>query len=440
MDNPVNTTDHFFLYHLLAASPQANTVLIIVLLVLLCVSFIISGSEVALFSLSNKDINMLKTKQHSGARRIISLLEEPKAVYASMLIAVTFINICIIVIANNLLLQYVVKGMQPLALSVLVRLLIIGPVLVFFAKVFPKVWATQNPIRFAFSAAFIIEGLHWLLKTLSRRLVGVADGIGKNLGADQSEATSMKELDMAIEKTSNEEGRNILKSVIKFPNITVRQIMKSRLDVTGVEYKTGFAELVKKIEEHHYSRLPVFRNTMDEVTGILNTKDILPHLHEAPDYDWHPLIRQPYFVPETKLIQDLLSDFQNKRIHFAIVVDEFGGTSGIVTMEDVLEEIVGDINDEFDEEESRNRKIDDLNFIFEGKTMIHDACKMMNLPVNTFEEVKKDSESIAGLVFENAGRFPAVDEVITIGDFDFTVLEADRSRLLQIKVTIKPQL
>jgi putative hemolysin len=431
--------DGLMSYYLLADTPQVNTLLIIGLLVLLCLSFVISGAEVALFSLSHKDVNMLKTKQHPAARRVIHLLDEPKPLYASILIASTFINICIIIIANNLLLQYVF-GWNVNILSILARLSIIGFVLVFVGKVFPKVWATQNSLRFAFGSAFIIEGLHFILKGISRRLVGVADGIGKNLGADQSEASSLEELDRAIENSGNEEGKNILKSVIKFPNITVRQIMKSRLDVTGVDYKTGFAELVKTIEEHHYSRLPVYRTTLDEVTGILNTKDILPHLHEAADYDWHHLIRQPYFVPETKLIKDLLAEFQLKRIHFAIVVDEFGGTSGIVTMEDVLEEIVGDINDEFDEDENRNRRIDDLNFIFEGKTMIHDACKMMNIPTSTFDTVKNDSETIAGLVFECAGHFPAVNDVIPIGEFDFTILEADKSRLLQIKVTLKPQL
>jgi CBS domain containing-hemolysin-like protein len=213
--------------------------------------------------------------------------------------------------------------------------------------------------------------------------------------------------------------------------------MRSRLDVSGIDHNTPFVELVKKIEELHYSRLPIYKNNLDEVVGILNTKDLIPYLNGTPDFDWLQLMRQPYFVPESKLIEDLLRDFQSKRIHFAIVVDEFGGTSGIVTLEDILEEIIGDIKDEFDEEEAGNRKLDDFNYVFEGKTMIHDMCRAMKLSQDTFDRVRGDSESIGGLVLELAGEFPNVNDIISCGDFDFTVLEVDKNRILQVKVTIK---
>ena len=210
--------------------------------------------------------------------------------------------------------------------------------------------------------------------------------------------------------------------------------------MNGIEHHIPFSDVVKKIEELHYSRLPVYQNNLDEVVGILNTKDIIPHLNQPSDFDWHPLIRQPYFVPESKLIEDLLRDFQNKHIHFAIVVDEFGGTSGIVTLEDILEEIIGDIKDEFDEDETGNRKLDEFNYVFVGKTMIHDMCRAMNLAPDTFDRVRGDSESIGGLVLELAGEFPRLNDVISCGDFDFTVLEVDKNRIMAVKVTIKNQL
>ena len=215
--------------------------------------------------------------------------------------------------------------------------------------------------------------------------------------------------------------------------------MRSRLDVSGVEEKTSFGDIVKRIEELHYSRLPVYREDLDQVTGILHTKDVLPYINNEPDYDWHPLVRPPYFVHEQKLIEDLLHEFQLKHIHFAVVVDEFGGTSGIVTLEDVMEEIIGDIKDEFDEDEIAYKKIDDNNYVFDGKTMLHDVCKIMELPLETFDTVKGESESLAGLVLEIAGEIPAVQQIVPSGDFEFVVLEIDKNRLQKIKVTIKPR-
>ena len=447
MDCPsaiAHLSDHFPI-NLLAATPQGTTLLVIALLALLLLSFVVSGAEVALFSLNSKDVNMLKTKQHAAAKRITDLLEEPKEVFTSMLIAGTFMNICIIVLANflfNLYLPYgqikAVGGEFDFVIEVLLRVIVIAFIVVFFGKILPKVWATQNNIRFAYGSVFIIEALHLLLRRISRWMVSVADGLGQRLGANRIQTSGIQELDKSDDITVEE--KNILLGIEKFGNISVKQIMRSRLDVNGIDHNISFADLVKKIEELHYSRLPVYKNNLDEVVGILNTKDIIPRLNESADFDWHPLIRQPYFVPESKLIEDLLRDFQSKHIHFAIVVDEFGGTSGIVTLEDILEEIIGDIKDEFDEDETGNRKLDDFNYVFVGKTMIHDMCRAMSLTQDTFDRVRGDSESIGGLVLELAGEFPRVNDVISCGDFDFTVLEVDKNRIMQVKVTIKNHL
>jgi putative hemolysin len=431
-----------FLHTILAANPQSSVFLVVLLLVLLLLSFVTSGAEVALFSLQHKDLNMLKTKQHAAARRITSLLEERKAVYTSLLIAGGIINISIIVLANFLLSPLLQIGTldlpMPVNVDLLIKIIIIAFVIVFVGRMLPKVWATQNTLRFAYSTSAVVEGLHLLLRRISLRMVAIADQISETSGANESEATSMRELDDAIEinnvQTSIEE-KNILKGIVKFGNITVKQIMKFRLDVNGVDHETPMSELLRKVEELHYSRLPVYRGSLDDTVGVLNTKDLLPYLNQ-PEYDWHILIRPALFVPESKLIKDLLKEFQAKRVHFAVVVDEFGGTSGIVTMEDILEEIIGDIRDEFDEEENTVRKLDEKTYLVDAKIMLYDLCRALRLPIDTFDQVKGESDSLAGLVLEIAGAFPEVNETITSGDFQFTVLEIERNRIKSVKIYI----
>jgi CBS domain containing-hemolysin-like protein len=215
--------------------------------------------------------------------------------------------------------------------------------------------------------------------------------------------------------------------------------MRARLDVSGVEYSTSFAGLIKRVEELHYSRLPVYKEDLDQIVGMLHTKDLLPLLENAQDYEWHALMKSPYFIHEQKMIEDLLQEFQAKRIHFAVVVDEFGGTSGIVTLEDIMEEIIGEIKDEFDDDDIAHVKVDDFNYIFDGKIMIHDLCRVMELPMEIFNEIRGESESLAGLVLELAGEIPAVNLVVGSGDFEFTVLEVEKNRLRKIKVSIKPR-
>ncbi|MGB3007686.1 MAG: gliding motility-associated protein GldE [Chitinophagaceae bacterium] len=427
-------------YIFLAVTTVSIPFLAIILLVLLLLAFTISGAEVALFSLNKKDINMLKTKEHSAAKRIVDLLEEPKEVYASLLIAGTFVNISIIVLSNFLINQFISFQKIGFVTELLTKVLVIAFVLVFFGKVLPKVWATQNNLRFAYGSSVVVESMHLLLRKISSWIVALADGIGKRVGADITQAMRIQEMDEAIDfktdKEASQEEKNIMKGIVKFGNISVKQIMRSRLDVSGVDFTFSFGQLITRVKELHYSRLPVYKGNLDEITGIINTKDLIPYLHEPVDFDWHSLVRQPYFVPEAKLIEDLLKDFQQKRIHFAIVVDEFGGTSGIVTMEDILEEVIGEIKDEFDEEETVNQKLDDNNYIFEGKTMLHDLCKFMRIPANTFDQVKGESDSLAGLVLEVAGEFPELNTVLPCGDFEFTVLQATNNRIQKIKVTI----
>lgn len=437
-----------FSFIFLATDLQGITVLLILLAVLLLLTFTISGAEVAIFSLNEKDINMLKTKQHPAAKRIINFLEEPKEVFASLLIASTFFNICIVVLTGFLINQYMPygtvllfgKGFASFLVELFLRAGIIGFILIFAGQILPKVWATQNNLRFAYGSAIVVETVHLVFRRISKWVVSLADRIGKKTGANKSEALNLQELDEAIDIKTDEEAsleeKNIMKGIVKFGTISVKQIMRSRLEVNGVNYNCSFPELIDKVESLHYSRLPVYKDSMDEVAGIINTKDLIPFLQEGDSFDWRPLMRQPYFVPQSKLIADLLREFQTKRVHFAVVVDEFGGTSGIVTMEDIMEEVIGDIRDEFDEEESSNRKLDDNNFIFEGKTMIHDMCKAMHLPMDTFDKVRDESESVGGLVLELAGEFPKVNDVIHVGDFDFTVLESDSNRIRMLQVTV----
>lgn len=425
---------------LLAVSPESITVLIILLLSLLIVSFFVSGAEVALFSLNYRDINMLKTKQHPAARRIITLLDQPRRLLATLQIANTFVNIGTIIVSNVLIDELL---LQPNAfLNFIIKLIVIVFLIVLFGEILPKVSATQNNIRFAYSASLLIEVLYSFFGGMSKWFVKFTDGIEKSFGGiKQHHVYDPADIDQAIEMNSTEntteEEKNILRGIARFGQITVKQIMRTRLDVSAIDYDTNFGQLVRKIEELHYSRLPVYKNNLDDVVGIIHSKDLLPFVNEPDDFDWRSLIRQPYFVPEQNLIRDLLRELQKKNTHFAVVVDEFGGTEGIVTMEDIMEEIIGDIRDEFDDEESVNKKIDDHTYIFEGRIMITDACKAMGLKADTFDQVRGDSESIAGLVLELAGEIPLEGQVIPIGDFEFTVTEIDKNRIKKVKATIR---
>ncbi len=434
----IGLTRFFFL----AITPAATTVLIILVILLFMLSFLMAGSEIAFFSLTFKDINVLKTKKQPAYRRIVSLLDQPKTLLASMLISNSFINIGIILI-SNILIDSWIAGLQLTFWPVF--LLKVGSVtflLLLFGEVLPKVWATHHKIWFAATASLVIEIFGSIFYRFSKRMVRLSDRVERRFSSESSSTMDSSNLDYAIdllpEHEATSEEKSILKGIRKFGDTTVKQVMRTRLDVCGIDHSYPFRDVIKKIEELHYSRLPVYRHNLDEVVGMLHTKDILPFINDPAEFDWHTLMRQPYFVHEQKLIEDLLQEFRNRRIHFAVVVDEFGGTSGIVTLEDVMEEIIGEIKDEFDEEESNNKKIDDHNYIFEGKTMINDACKAMKLPADTFDALRGDSDSLAGLVLEIAGEFPQVNEEVASGDYIFVPLEIHKNRLDKIKITIKP--
>lgn len=422
-------------------TPAATTILIFTALVLVVISFLVAGSEVAFFSLTYKDINMLKTKRQPAYRRIVTLLESPKTLLASMLITNSFVNIGIILISNVLMQSWIDNLHLHFIVDFIIKVVVVTSLLVMFCEVLPKVWATHHKIWFASSASLIIEIFTNIFYRFSLRLVKLSDKIERSFGSGLSSMDNTQ-LDYAIdllpEHEATTEEKQILKGIRKFGNTTVKQTMRTRLDVSGIEYNTSFKDVVRGIEEMHYSRLPVFKNNLDEIVGILHTKDLLPYLNEEDNYDWHPLMRAVFYVHEQKLIEDLLQEFRNKRMHFAVVVDEFGGTSGIVTLEDIMEEIIGDIHDEFDDEISGNKKLDDHTYIFEGKTMINDVCKVLHLPIETFDKVRGDSDSLAGLVLEIAGEFPQINEEIVSGDFTFIPLDINKNRIEKVKIKIKP--
>jgi putative hemolysin len=438
LDHPFNMSSaHIHPGPFLFINAQATTILVILILFFLVMSFIVSGSRIAFFSLSEKEINILKTKQDSSWRRIVNLLEEPKTLLASLLIANILLNIAIIILSNFLIDQVISFVPGYWLLEFAMKVVIVSFVLILFGEVMPKVWASQNTLQFAFYTSGVTEVIHILFRRLGNLLASQSEKLERLFGSQRSAANSLEELDHAIDNDTTEEEKNILKGIIKFGNITVKQIMKTRLDVSGIEDELDFGQLKRKIEELHYSRLPVFKKSLDDIAGMIHTKDLMPYLNESDDFEWHSLLRSPHFVHEHKMIKDLLQEFQSSRIHFAIVVDEFGGTSGIVTLEDILEEVIGDIKDEFDEDEGSAAKQEDGSFIFEGRTMINDVCKAMNLSVDTFDNVKGESDSLAGLILELAGEIPKINDVIPCGDFEFTILEADSSRIKKVKVRIK---
>ena len=436
-----------FLLHIfnvfLVITPSAAIVLGMILVLFIVISFLVSGSEVAFFGLQQKEVNLLKTHPQPSYKRIVSLLEQPKTLMASILITNVFVNIGIVLISNVLLHDWLVSLQFKMWAVVLIKISGISLLLILLVEILPKVWAAHHKTWFASNASLVIEVFHSIFYGSSKRMIRYYDRVEGSLVSESETQFQNSNLDYAIDMLPESEASNeeklILKGIRKFGDTEVKQIMRTRLDVSGVEYDQNFAAVKNMIAQLHYSRLPVYKNNLDEPVGMLHTKDMIAHLGEQETFDWHSLIREPYFVHEQKFIEDLMREFLAKRKHFAIVVDEFGGTSGIVTLEDIMEEIIGDITDEFDDEESVNKKIDNYNFIFEGKMMIGDACKAMELPSDTFDAVKGDADSIAGLLLEIAGDFPQVNSTIVNGDFTFIPLSIEKNRIDQVKVTITPR-
>ena len=434
------------------SSPSNATILIIAILVLLLMSAIIAGAETAFFSLSGKDINYLKTKEKPSARIASQLLEHPKMLLATILVSNNFINIAIVISTNFLVSSFlpynshhdvsIIPALSTHAntiIAFLIQVVCVTFLLVLFGEVLPKVYATQNNLRMALFSAGFIRILMTVFRPISRTLVNSTSFIEGKIGNKNNKNISNADFEHAIEltvgHTATREEVNIFKGILKFGNISARQVMRTRMDVSAIDYDMTFSELRDYCLEAGYSRLPVYKDSLDKVAGVIHTKDLLPH-SDKDTFEWHPLIRPAYFVHESKLIEDLLKEFQQKRMHFAIVVDEFGGTSGIITLEDIMEEIIGDIRDEFDEEDLNYKKIDEQNYIFEGKTLINDVCRVIGVPSDTFDAVRGESDSLAGLIIEISGKFAAVNETVVYEQYEFTVLAIDKMRIQRVKVTI----
>lgn len=420
-------------------STSNATVLIVAILILLLMTGVIAGAETAFFSLSAKDIFFLKTKEKGSARIAAQLLEQPKQLLATLLVANNFINIAVVITTNMFVQSIIPKEVSPL-FTFLIQIVCVTFLLVLFGEVLPKVYATQNNLRMALFASPYIKILSQIFKPISSMLVSSTRFIENRIGAKTATNISNEDFEHAIELTVGHSATtqevNIFKGILKFGNITARQIMRTRHDVSAIDYEMDFAEVRQYCLEAGYSRLPVYKETLDKVAGMVHTKDFLPHLDED-NFDWHKLVRPAFFVHEGKLIEDLLKEFQQKRIHFALVVDEFGGTSGIVTLEDIMEEIIGDIKDEFDEDDLNYKKIDANTYVFEGKTLINDVCRIIGEPSDTFDVVRGESDSLAGLILEIHGKFADVNETVSFDRYDFTVLALDKLRIQRVRLTIK---
>jgi gliding motility-associated protein GldE len=403
--------------------------------------FMNSGAEIAFFSLDFKELKNLRMKQYPSSDKILKLLQEPKQLLSSMLVGNMVFRMLIIILCNYLVTDEVFPGVSGILLFLL-KLLVAIFYLVLFGELLPKAWASNNPIRFAFYSSFFVQLNSLFFSKTGNWFASIADRMEKVLGRKDDVHSRLEQIDQAIglngEAGATEEEKNMLKGIAQFGNITVRRAMRSRLDVHGIEAGVGFDELKRLVAEQEYSRFPVYKESLDSIIGILHTKDLLPHIDESNDFDWSVLVRQAYFIHEQMLLEDLLKAFQNKRTHIAVVVDEFGGTDGIITMEDILEEIVGEIRDEYDDEEPVNIRIDENNYVFEGRLMINEACRIMNLPSKVFDPIRGESETVAGLVLELAGEIPKAQQVLVAQDFSFTVQEVLQNRIQKIKITITP--
>lgn len=411
---------------------------IAVVIILLFLSALFSGSEIAFFSLSPKQINGIKKSNNNRDRFILQLLDNPKKLLATLLIANNFVNIAIVIISSLITSQLLDLFVHPL-LGLFIQVVVVTFFIVFFGEITPKVYATKKAVQMAHFMAFPLLLLNKIFSPLSVPLV-VSTNFIDRIALKKRYNISVDELTHAIDITSDsdtpEEEKKILKGIVRFGNIDVKQIMKSRSDVVAFDYKTNYTELLKKIMESGYSRIPVYEGNFDKVMGILYIKDILAFLGKGDEFNWQSLLRQPYFVPESKKINDLLKEFQKLKNHIAIVVDEYGGSSGIVTMEDILEEIVGEINDEFDDDELIYSKLDDNNYVFEGKTLLNDVCRVLEIDRKVFDVVEGEADTLAGLILELSEKIPEKNEQVIFRNYRFTIESADKRRIKRIKISI----
>lgn len=448
---------------LLVVSFAGLTLSVLILLLLLGCSALISGAEVAYFSLSPADLHLLANEGSTNSKRILQLRENPRMLLATILISNNFVNIAIVILSDfiirNILSQETFLmwasnmpalfthnfSETALAKAIEFTMTVVGAtfLLVLFGEVAPKIYANINNKQMARMMARPLMFLRTLFSPISRILVNWSSRFEDRLAHDTVRSKNRKDdLDKAIELTvshelNSEKEIDILKSIVKFGDVSVKQIMRSRVDVVAIDINSKFSEVLKTVKESGYSRIPVYEDDFDNIKGILYAKDLLLHLNEGDQFTWNKLIRQDVkYVPEAKKINELLTEFQQERTHMAIVVDEFGGSGGLVTLEDVMEEVIGDIRDEFDEEiEVEYEKIDDFNYVFEGKTLLNDLCRVIGISTDTFEAVK-DADSVAGLILELLGRIPRKNIEIKYKEYRFKILAVSAKRIEKVKITL----
>ena len=409
---------------------------LIILIILLIGSALVSASEVAYFSFRPEDIENLKTNRDKKSKAILKLYSNPEKLLSTVLVANNTINIAIVLLAAFLSSRTFDFSMDPV-LGFITNVVVITFLLLFFGEVMPKVYASRNQITMAKLMAYPLTVLEKVFQPVTSLLIFSSAFVKRRTGTRRSNI-SMDDLSDALELTSEDfnEDEKILKGIVNFGNINVSAIMCSRIDVTAIDIKSGFDKIVPVIIDSGFSRIPVYSGSFDNVKGILYAKDVLPYTNNPGSFKWQALLRPPYFVPETKKINDLLKEFQTKKIHMAVVIDEYGGTSGIVTLEDILEEIVGEITDESDDDQSLYRKLDDSTYIFEAKISLNDFCKVVNIEEELFDEIRGESETLAGLILEMTGEIPQKDKTIKYGDFLFRIESADKRRIKEIRVEI----
>lgn len=417
---------------------ETDTIIsLLILLGLLATSALISGAEVAFFALKPTDINELGRQKSRKSNLIESFLQKPKQLLATILIANNFINVGIIILSTYISTSlFNFNGIEWL--EFVVQVVVITFLLLLFGEVLPKVYANNNASSFAKFMAIPLLFLTKVLKPISLLLVAstrIIDHRAKNKGHDLSVNDLSNALEITHLENDDKDEQKILEGIVKFGNTDVKQIMRSRIDVTSLSEKTPYDTILDTIKETGFSRIPIYEESFDNIKGVLYIKDLLPYLNESKDFVWTDLLREVFYVPENKKIDDLLKDFQEKKIHLAIVVDEYGGTSGIVTLEDIIEEIVGDISDEFDDDDLIYSKLDEHNFVFEGKTALNDFYRIVSINGEEFEEAKGESDSLAGFILEINGNIPDKGAEIKFNNYLFTIEGVNKRRVTRIKTT-----
>jgi len=407
-------------------------------LLLLLFSGFASGSEIAFFSLSPTDLNELDEEKRSADKIIKQLREDSERTLATILITNNLVNVTIIMLCNYFFASWIDFG-NARWLEFVVITVVLTFLLLLFGEIMPKVYCGQHALQVCRTFAPAIAFLRRLFHPLSSILIHSGSLVGKML-QQENRVLSVDDLEQALELTDKEElkdEQNMLEGIVRFGDETAKEVMTSRQDIVDLDFRSTFPQVLQCIVENNYSRIPVYQGSIDQVRGILYIKDLLPHLGKPSSFRWQSLIRPPYFVPETKKIDDLLREFQENKVHIAIVVDEYGGTSGLVTLEDILEEIVGEINDEYDEEEKSYVRINANTYIFEGKTLLSDFYKILKLDDDIFDDVEGDADTLAGLLLELKGDFPKLHERIEYGQFKFEIVEIDGHRISKIKLKIE---